>query len=338
MASKEFLEARGHAVEEVFAGKNLQREIPEYVNVFFNQKLRQFYSPNFIRKVNKKGILVIPSIIINLFLSPVYLFEIFRLLIIIRQSKADIIVNFYDMIAGIAFAISLSNKKHIAVSHHFFHSHPAAVRVKNHSLSRWLLQVHSFMVARKSDTRVALSFSNEANIIEKNLIVAPPLLRAELFSLKPQNGQTILAYFLNEGFISDLIEAASKHNNERFKVFSDPLKNYRNTLSSNIEICSFDQDFLKELSRCKAYIGTAGFESVCEAAWLGKRIFLLPSQHHYEQLFNAMDAKRAGLAEWGNELNINTLSGISNQDSIARFRKWLEKKDEIYERLFSSHV
>ena len=53
-----------------------------------------------------------------------------------------------------------------------------------------------------------------------------------------------------------------------------------------------DKEFLKQMSQCGAYASTAGFESVCEAMYLGKPILMVPS--HIEQEINAFDAKRNG--------------------------------------------
>lgn len=45
------------------------------------------------------------------------------------------------------------------------------------------------------------------------------------------------------------------------------------------------------MAGCKAYASTAGFESVCEAMYLGKPILMVPA--HIEQDCNAYDAKKA---------------------------------------------
>lgn len=43
---------------------------------------------------------------------------------------------------------------------------------------------------------------------------------------------------------------------------------------------------------CKAYLTTAGFESVCEALYLGKPVLMVPV--HVEQECNAWDAQKVG--------------------------------------------
>lgn len=51
-----------------------------------------------------------------------------------------------------------------------------------------------------------------------------------------------------------------------------------------------DVKFLKMMAGCRAYATTAGFESVCEALYMGKPCMLIPA--HVEQECNAVDAER----------------------------------------------
>lgn len=64
-----------------------------------------------------------------------------------------------------------------------------------------------------------------------------------------------------------------------------------------------------------------GFDTVAEAFWLGIPVFLLPSENHYEQYCNALDAARTGLA-----FPLENLSDLSDTDFVpvenSRFRKW----------------
>ena len=53
-----------------------------------------------------------------------------------------------------------------------------------------------------------------------------------------------------------------------------------------------DVKFLNAMAGCKAYASTAGFESICEAMYLGKPVLMVPA--HIEQDCNAYDAMKAG--------------------------------------------
>jgi UDP-N-acetylglucosamine:LPS N-acetylglucosamine transferase len=48
------------------------------------------------------------------------------------------------------------------------------------------------------------------------------------------------------------------------------------------------------MASSKGLITTAGFESVCEALFLGKPVMMVPVEHHFEQWCNSHDALNAG--------------------------------------------
>lgn len=73
-----------------------------------------------------------------------------------------------------------------------------------------------------------------------------------------------------------------------------------------------DVKFLRYMAGCKAYATTAGFESVCEAMYLGKPLLMVPA--HIEQDCNAYDAFRSGAGVISEEFDLERLldfSGIS---------------------------
>ena len=85
------------------------------------------------------------------------------------------------------------------------------------------------------------------------------------------------------------------------------------------------QRFLEFMARCKAIVTTAGFESVCEAAYLGKPALMIPQPNHYEQACNAIDGQRAGVGIADSSFNLDLLvSYLPNYDPqlSERFRAW----------------
>ena len=55
-----------------------------------------------------------------------------------------------------------------------------------------------------------------------------------------------------------------------------------------------DKLFLDMMSRARGLASTAGFESVCEAMYLGKPVLMVPVKGHFEQFCNSRDAFKAG--------------------------------------------
>ena len=96
--------------------------------------------------------------------------------------------------------------------------------------------------------------------------------------------------------LRDLVRLASGHPSTGFHIYTDDDDQVDIALP-NITLSGLGgDDFLQDMAGCRAVICTAGFETVCESAFLGKPVMIIPSRNHFEQLCNAVDARRAGLA------------------------------------------
>ena len=94
-----------------------------------------------------------------------------------------------------------------------------------------------------------------------------------------------------------------------------------------------DNLFLSYLSKSKGYITTAGFESICEALYLGKPVLLKPVKNHYEQECNANDALKANAGIISYNFNFSDLKEyISTYKFNENFKKWTES---TYNKLLS---
>jgi len=80
--------------------------------------------------------------------------------------------------------------------------------------------------------------------------------------------------------------------------------------------------FLDRLSKCSAYATTAGFESICEAMYLGKPVMMVPA--HIEQYCNMIDAERAGAGIGSVVFDFNRLVEFKkNYQPQLNFRYWI---------------
>ena len=128
-----------------------------------------------------------------------------------------------------------------------------------------------------------------------------------------------MVYLLNQGLIREIVQLAIKFSDLRFKIYTDGISK-KDVRVNNIEIYeAHAENFLKELANCHVLICTAGFESQCEAAFLGKRVFTLPSKNHFEQICNAIDGRRAGVSKPISEFENHTINESVNNES---FKEW----------------
>ena len=83
-----------------------------------------------------------------------------------------------------------------------------------------------------------------------------------------------------------------------------------------------DKKFLEMMSGCRAYASTAGFESICEAMYLGKPILMVPA--HIEQDCNAYDAARNGAGIVSKDFNLDGLLNFAQTyRTNVTFRPWV---------------
>ena len=81
------------------------------------------------------------------------------------------------------------------------------------------------------------------------------------------------------------------------------------------------------MAGARAYATTAGFESVCEAMYLGKPVLMVPT--HIEQACNAFDAVHAGAGVIADRFDLDALLQLSqthHQPDLA-FSHWVKQAD-----------
>jgi hypothetical protein len=79
------------------------------------------------------------------------------------------------------------------------------------------------------------------------------------------------------------------------------------------------------MAGCRAYVGSAGFESLCEAFWFGKPALAIPTDGQPEQVLNAWDAERHGVARTGSWDGLDDFLAdppVPDADAVRAFRTW----------------
>jgi len=90
------------------------------------------------------------------------------------------------------------------------------------------------------------------------------------------------------------------------------------------------EDFLDSLISCSVVFCSAGFETLAEAAYLGKPLQVVPTENHFEQYCNAIDLERSGL---GNRIKsieyFDIIHGQANNDKLDSFKSWVNEAGKI---------
>ena len=139
-------------------------------------------------------------------------------------------------------------------------------------------------------------------------------------------GSFTLVYLLNHGYADQIIAWSAKNPHTRLHCFYDkpgaPAE-FQHSPSLTFHKLGGEK-FLKFMAACRNVVCTAGFESVSEAAWLGKPLFLVPVENHIEQQVNAIDAQQFGLGIAEKTFNLDRLAELPERLPVAKFRSWLD--------------
>jgi uncharacterized protein (TIGR00661 family) len=262
---------------------------------------------------------------------PAYWRGVQKLKAVVAASQPDVILNFFEPLTGI-YALTHRNRPPVvAVAHQFMFGHPDYVQAPRMRLQQFGLKWFVRLVGAAS-TRVALSLYEARNLPEKNLLVAPPLLRRQLFELPPgPDGNFVLVYLLNHGYAEQIVAWHEKNPRTVLHCFYDkPGAPAELRHDATLTFHRLDgEKFLRMMTECRAVACTAGFESVCEAAYLGKPLFLVPVENHVEQKINALDAVRAGLGLTDTSFDFDRLDELPRKLANGKFRAWFNRAESV---------
>jgi len=93
-----------------------------------------------------------------------------------------------------------------------------------------------------------------------------------------------------------------------------------------------DKLFLEKMATCKGLLSTAGFESVCEAMYLGKQVLMVPVKGQYEQACNAIDAQLSGAGLIGEKFDFKKLDAYlkAGTTSTTTDKEWIDSFQFIF--------
>lgn len=322
---------QGHTISAVIVGKSIRREIPTFFYHKMQTQVETIQSPNFILGKRNKKVKIFKTIVHNLYYFKRFVKSIRKIDTIVKDTNPDIIINFYDLVGGLYNLLTKNNIPFFCVGHQYLISHPEFIFPKGHVIDKLLLKINNRITSFKANKLIALSFREMIDMPKKNLFVSPPLLREEVFNLTPTKQGFLHGYILNDGYAYDIKKWHHENKTITAHFFWDKKVNEEVThIHPNLFFHKInDKKFLDYMSKCSGFASTAGFESICEAMYLGKPILMVPTEGHYEQKCNALDAKLSGAGIISEDFNLTKLLLYipKHKDIKDKFHNWLKKID-----------
>jgi uncharacterized protein (TIGR00661 family) len=329
----------GHEVVHVMVGKSERREIPAFFYEKINAPVTLFESPNFLVDAKNKKISIWRTIIYNSLKLVTFIKSLRTINKTVKSAKPDVIINFYDLLGGLYIGLYKPKSKYVCVGHQFLLLHPDFIFPKGFAVDKFLMNINTWFSSLRADKHLALSFRPMPDVEKKKIYVVPPLLRDEIKNLTPTDEGFIHGYMLNSGY-SEEIERWHKLNSSVILHFFWDKKEAPEDLQVGPNLAFHkinDKKFLDYMARCKGYCSTAGFESICEAMYLGKPIMMVPTYGHFEQACNALDASLAGAGTHVNTFDLSALIRYipEHKDISDNFKKWADSSKEKFLKLLT---
>lgn len=326
LAMEQVLKQAGHQVCGIIIGTSKRRDIPGYFKQKVKAPLHQVTSPNFYFDKVSKSINLWKTGLFNLVAVPKFLGELMKIHRLVKKTKPQVIINFYDLLGGCYFGLFNPQAHRICIAHQYLAKHSEFSFAEGHGIQKQLFQLTNWATSLNSHKRIALSFKDYPNT-DKKLAIAPPLLREEIFQIRPEKGDYLLAYVVNKGYAHDLMQWHRKNSKVKIHCFwdnkemEDGWSPWKGITFHHIN----DRKFLSMMGSCVGYVSTAGFESICEAMYLGKPVMMVPVEKQYEQACNALDAVKAGAGITSDKFELSKflIHLSTNQHGSDDFKGWV---------------
>lgn len=333
LALASILTEAGHEVVEVLVGRSPHRPVPDYFRTGIGAPVREFDAPVQVPDRSGQGVSLGRTLADAARRGPAF----FRSMVAIaeRTAEADVVVNLLDLLGGVSRTLFPSGVPALAIAHNYVFLHPRLQDAPGPAGVRKLVMAYARATAAGTARKVALSFDPLPPCPELALEVAPPLLRPGLDGMDVADDGHLLAYTLNPGYAGVLAAWQRRHPATVVHCYleggtdglaEDPPPGFH---AHRLD----EKAFLAHLARCRAYVGSAGFESICEAHYLGKAVLAVPTEGQFEQELNAWDAQRSGAARSGSYEDLDDFWRSPPTPSPRRtrsFREWVARGPGIF--------
>ena len=206
LALYDILVDRGHEISHVIVGKSVQRKIPRYFFDNINAPVSRIESPNFIWDSENKALNFRRSITTNLKKINIFLSGVRKIHQLISTCQPDVIINFYEVLAGVYGLLYRPKTPLICIGHQYLFFHPQFRFPPRHFLDRCSAKIVTQVTLMGSSKVLALSLYPLKKVKRRNLVVIPPLIRKKVLELKPEKcNDFYLVYILNSGYSKEII-------------------------------------------------------------------------------------------------------------------------------------
>lgn len=303
IAVGEYLEKKGHKILFVSFDKGYELLKKRFKTI----KIKGFYGHFDEGEINKTKTFI--KTLFNFFKN---FFHFKRLKKEIEEFNPDICIT--DMEPFSAYYSKLFNLPLISIDNpHLISNTKFEVNLddyKDFLIAKYAIE----LAVPKADYYIIVSLDSP-KITRKNTILISPIIKKEILSLKPREGDYVLVYLSKpHGRFINLL----KKINQKFIVYGYNV----NKKQGNLEFRTPER-FNQDLKNCKCIISNSGFSLLSEAIYLKKPFLAIPLKGHFEQKINALVIKKKGFGDYITDFDLNSLEKFFS--NLPNYKKNLLK-------------
>ena len=326
LSLSQILKTAGHEVIGAIVGVTDDRAVPTFFSSAFTAPITAIFSPGLVYNAGTNALEPFKTTMLAMRSVRPFWRSLKQVKRIIDTERPDVVVNFYEMLGGMTYALLRPSVPMVCIAHQYMAFHPDFQRPKGQWFYRQAFRFNTLLTCFRAHELLALSFDKQVDAPHRKVKIVPPLLRNEVTKLKPTPGDSLLAYVTQPGLRVELLNAHAQHPEIKMDGFHSGVSVPNQVVDGTLTFHAIDgKRFLEFMARCRAIVTTAGFESVCEAAYLGKPALMIPQPNHYEQACNAIDGQRAGVGAASDRFDLDTLLNYlptHDPQLSERFRAW----------------
>lgn len=156
------LMAEGHEIVGVLVGKSPARRLPDFFLNKIQSPVYLFESPNFLPTAKNKQVSLMRSVLYNVLRLHKYMGSIRYIDRMIRQTDADVVVNFYELLTGLTYLILRPKATMVCIAHQYLFLHPDFVFPKQSTLSLASLRFFTRLNGDRLRQKISLVFPEDA--------------------------------------------------------------------------------------------------------------------------------------------------------------------------------
>ena len=318
IATKQYLQSQGIEVTTAFAAKK-KRGLSKYFTDEFN--VIDYDGFDFVFD-NVGRVVIWKTIVKNTFELPRLIVSFIKICVIIQKEKPDAIFNYYEPLVGLT-ALFFKNIKYVSFGHQYAMDSVIYPRINGYIVQKLFLSIINKITSIRAKI-VALSYY-EFN--DATMIVSPPILRAESYSISDKKEDFVLVYLMNEDMLPQLISQAKKYPDINIQCFTKLTKQYDEL--PNLKLFNLDGKLFQEKMKvCKAVVCSGGFETSAEAIYQNKPLLMIPMPNHYEQHANCNDAYLNSYAIYSESIDLSKIPKYQLGN-----KKWFDTYQYVLQRV-----